>query len=650
MTLDKLCLYLQPDGHLSLDAIRELSKVIDERIYLYIDDVDEHVSEILDTIGLAQRSSIRLTIIAAARINEWNMSCEDLAPYVTDDFELQYLSPKEIDSLLQLLEEHNSLFRLEQVSPTERRAAFVERAGRQLLVALHEATLGKPFEDIVADEYSAIRPDDARLVYLGICFLNRYDVDVRAGIVSRVYGVRFTEFSRRFFQPLEGLVFTRHDRFSRDYVYVTRHPHIAGIVVARALTTPTDKLDIYLQMINSMNVDYDSDRRAFRRLVRGRSLLEDFPDHQMVEAIYMNARLKVRDDPYLFHQIAIYEMNRPDGNLQEANDLLVRAKSLAPYDRTITHSLAELQLRRAEEARTALEFHRYIREAQNLARSLTGGSSVVSHGFHTLAKAQIARLRNMMDSEDENATDIGFTDAIKESEAIIQEGLQRFPGDSYLLAAESDLGNLLSDDARSMSALETAFQNNPHNPFIVVRLAKLLLRTNKTGEARMVYRRALEAGVVDKHVHFNYAKLLIDTDDANGMDIEYHLRRAFTDGDRNAEAQFWYARQLYINGSLDDSQVRFRQLRRVSANPATKRRVRGVILDNGQEKKFAGSVAHSVAEYGFVIRDGLADRVYLHPNNAEPSIWSRLERGARLTFSIGFNYWGAAAINIDVES
>ena len=649
-TFGKLCLYLQPDGQLSVDAIRELSKVIDEPIFLFVDDINEQVPQVLDLIEMAQRSSVSLTIIGAARINEWNMSCEDLEPYVMDDFELLYLSAKEINSLLELLEKHNSLFRLEQASPSERQTAFVERAGRQLLVALHEATLGKPFEDIVADEFSAIQPDDARLIYLGICFLNRYDVDVRAGVVSRVYGIRFTEFSRRFFQPLEGLVFTRYDRFSRDYVYVTRHPHIAGIVVERALANPADKLDLYLQMINSMNIDYEADRRAFRKLARGRSLLEEFPDHQMVEAIYTNARLRVRDDPYLFHQIAIYEMNRPDGNLQAANDHLDRAKSLAPYNRTITHSLAELQLRRAEEARTTLEFHKYIREAQNLARSQTGASSVVSHGFHTLAKAHIAKLRRMIDGEDENATDIGVTDTIKEAEAVIQEGLQRFPGDSYLLAAESDLGNLLSDDVRSMNALRTAFQNNPHNPFIVVRLAKTLLSKNQIEEARIVYKRALEAGVVDKHVHFNYAELLIGSNDANGMDIEYHLRRAFTDGDRNTEAQFWYARQLYINGALDDSQVRFRQLRNVRGNPVTKRRVRGVIADNGQEVRFTGSVEYSVADYGFVIRDGMADRVFLHPSNTEPSIWSNLERGARIVFSIGFNYWGATAINIDFES
>lgn len=649
-TYERLCLYLRPGGQLSPGAVRELATVVDERIYLFIDDIDEHVSSVLDIIESAQRFSIPITLIGTARINEWNMSCEDLEPYVDDDFELQYLSSNEIDELLELLEKQNSLFRLEQLSFAERRAAFVERAGRQLLVALHEATLGKPFEDIVADEFSQIQPDEARMIYLGICFLHRFDVDVRAGIISRVYGVHFTEFRKRFFQPLEGLVFSRADRITRDYVYVTRHPHIAGIVVERALADTGEKLNIYLQMINSINIDYDSDRRAFRRLVRGRTLLDEFVDHQMVEAIYMNARLKVRDDSYLLHQMAVYDMNRPDGNLSQANELLTRAKALAPYDRTITHSLAELQLRRAEESKTDLEFYNHVREAQKLAKTLTGTSAVVSHGFHTLAKAHMAKLRRMISNEEETVGAFGFAEIIKDTEAVLQNGLQRFPDDPYLLAAESDLGDLLLDDLRSITPLQTAFHHNPHNPFIVVRLAKILVRANKIDEARMVYKKCLEAGVVDKHVHYNYAKLLIDSNDGNGVEVEYHLRRAFTDGDKNGETQFWYARQLYINGNVDDAQARFRQLKQLRGNPVAKRSIRGLMLGNGGARKYTGAIAQLVADYGFVTRDGRADRVYLHPNNIEATVWERLERGTRISFAIGFNYWGATAVEVCLES
>ena len=230
---DKLCLFLSPNGQLSFEALEELSKVINERIFLFVDDAGEHASELVSVLERARRRSLDLTIFAAERVNEWNMSCDELQAYVADDFELPYLSSKEIDALLSLLQRHRALYRLENASQEERRQAFVERAGRQLLVALHEATLGKPFEDIIADEYSQIQPNAAQVMYLGICFMNRFHVPVRAGIVNRLYNIRFTEFRERFFEPLESLIFARYDSHIRDFVYNTRHPHIAEIVVER---------------------------------------------------------------------------------------------------------------------------------------------------------------------------------------------------------------------------------------------------------------------------------------------------------------------------------------------------------------------------------------------------------------------------------
>ena len=290
-----------------------------------------------------------------------------------------------------------------------------------------------------------------------------------------------------------------------------------------------------------------------------------------------------------------------------------------------------------------------LRDAQNLARPLTGSSCVDSHGYHTLAKVHIAKIGRMLSGGDEQVTGIGLAETIKEAEAVIEDGLQRFPGDSYLLAAESDLGDLLSDDARSMNALKIAFENNPYNPFIVVRLAKVLVRTGESHEARIVYKHALDAGAFDKKIHFNYAKLLIDSNDESGMDIEYHLRRSFTDGDGNTEAQLWYGRQLYINGKIDEAQACFQRLKDCRGNPIVKREVRGVIMENGERKTFAGRVEQSVGDYGFVIRDGMADRVFLHRKNTEQATWEYLERNTRISFAIGFNYWGATAVNIRLE-
>src|SRR5262249_3554918 len=139
-----------------------------------------------------------LTIIMAERFNEWNISCSNLLPFLTQQHELGYLSHAEINSLLTLLEKHKALGTLSNGSKETQLEAFAERAGRQLLVALHEATLGRRFEDIIEDEYHSIFPVEAQQIYLTICTLNRLNVPVRAGIVSRLHGIGFNEFKDRF--------------------------------------------------------------------------------------------------------------------------------------------------------------------------------------------------------------------------------------------------------------------------------------------------------------------------------------------------------------------------------------------------------------------------------------------------------------------
>ena len=63
--------------------------------------------------------------------------------------------------------------------------AFTKTADRQLLVALHEATRGLPFEQIIFDEYEGVVPERARRLYLDICALHQFGAPVRAGTISR---------------------------------------------------------------------------------------------------------------------------------------------------------------------------------------------------------------------------------------------------------------------------------------------------------------------------------------------------------------------------------------------------------------------------------------------------------------------------------
>jgi len=124
--------------------------------------------------------------------------------------------------LLDLLQKHNALGFLSEKSREDRVKAFTERAERVLLVALHEATLGKAFQTLVLEEYKGIFPDQARRLYLDICTMHQFGIPIRAGTVSRISGIRFTDFQSEFLGPLERIVLTCRDAYTGDMQYKAR--------------------------------------------------------------------------------------------------------------------------------------------------------------------------------------------------------------------------------------------------------------------------------------------------------------------------------------------------------------------------------------------------------------------------------------------
>ena len=231
-------------------------------------------------------------------------------------------------------------------SREEKLSAFRERAGRQLLVSLHEATHGMPFEDIVTDEYNSIVPEKAKSIYLTICILNRFNVSVRAGLISRLHGVHLTEFKKSFFRPLEHVVYTVADPISRDLAYTARHPLIADIVFHRVLTDQEERFEKFTSVLNALDIDYSSDRQAFRGMLRGKAIAELFPNLDMARSVFESAYQMAPHDAYVLHQDAIFHMIHSE--FHEASDLLAEAARLRPNDTTILHSRSELLLKLAE--------------------------------------------------------------------------------------------------------------------------------------------------------------------------------------------------------------------------------------------------------------------------------------------------------------
>ena len=634
---------------INIDAIKEICSKTKERVFLIWDDAARNSQEILKCLSRARKYSLPVTILTSERLSEWNTRCHEIDDVVTGVFKLPYLDEQEISDLIEKLDEYDCWGpNIKGKTQEEKKREFKEIYGRQLLVALYEATMGLPFEDIIYDEYSHITPESAKEIYLTVCTLNRMRVPVRAGLISRIHGIGFEEFKEKFYKPLERIVIL-DDSYHADIHYTARHPEIADIVFKRALNDAIDKYNEYIRILNKLNISYESDRSSFRTMIRAKALHELFPSYEDVKSIYEHALDSIGDDPYLFQQIANFERIRPNGSLTRAIELLEKAKDMAPYDGSIIHSLAVVWRDRAsstEDAAVKIKSRGESRAWLEFSARKWGDNSYISS---TLLDLALDDLGDLLAGED--TTDRSIDEAIRRAEKILIETKRKYPSEGHIHSIEARFAELLHDNDRVVKALEASFSESNRDPFIATRLATVYKGVGKLEKAIDTLKSALERRPSDHRLNFQYAELLRTNHESDSKLITYDYRRAYTPKDHNYQAQFWHARFLFESSDETDNQNSseiFENLRSAHLPFDARTVVRDYIGGEASSTTFHGVMTRKKEAFGFVAVDGSGRDLFCSPQEVKGNLWDAIQEGDRLKFKIGFTFNGPVCCDIDV--
>lgn len=217
-------------------------------------------------------------------------------------------------------------------------------------------------------------------------------------------------------------------------------------------------------------------------------------------------------------------------------------------------------------------------------------------------------------------------------------------------AAEADFARLLRYYDRSFVVLKAAFAANPRDPYIATRLARVYQDRGEPQSAEECLRKALESNRSDRQLYFRYAEVLRSINPSDVEKLAYYFRRAFTPGDDNHEAQFWYARYAFESDDGEKSREAndiFRRLRNVRMGHDARIRIRDTI-SNGDSlpTRFTGTVSRTEIAHGFVVVDGRGDVVFFHKSNVDEAAWDDLGSGSRVGFNVGFTFGGPRALNV----
>jgi hypothetical protein len=153
-------LWIDRDSEVSAHTIRNRVRESREKMVLAVDDADLYGRDLAGVLrDLVPNSKDFLLVFAArsTKLDEMIAGASAAGDVEIHEHVVPPLTDADIDGLIQVLEENNRLGVLTGASPADRRRAFREQAGRQLLVAMIQATSGENFERKAHDEFEALQ-------------------------------------------------------------------------------------------------------------------------------------------------------------------------------------------------------------------------------------------------------------------------------------------------------------------------------------------------------------------------------------------------------------------------------------------------------------------------------------------------------------
>ena len=646
---DALVLWLEEGGALRPDVFLELYDLTNRPIYLFVDQVALQKDKLYALLRVARFRRVPLIVIGAEREADWNTYCQTLdSEFVPKAFRLGNLSRQEVEVLLDLLERHDCLGLLREKTREQQIAEFMEkeRADRQLLVALHELTQGKPFEEIIFQEHQRIHPERARQLYLDIATMHQFGIKVRAGIISRISGIEFRDFEEHFFNPLKEIVKVEEELYSQDYAYRTRHARVAQLVFRQACPDDEMKARQFKRILESLDPGYSADSRALDEITRGRVLLKTFNGVVEARELYEMAVQIAPKQGYLYQQWAIFELHHPGGSTKAAEEFAARARELDPSRISIIHTQVEVDRKRANDEQSPILKESLRRRARERLNDMPSNDRLATSSRCKLLVDEVSDLKASLPAELKPYEAFAFADKVKDTEAVLLKAQQMFPEEADILEVEARFRRELDEDDKALFALERALAAGPKGSGTAIRLARVYDARGHYDKALKVLQDTLAANPDDKPIHQAIALHYLSLQTFQNSLVENHLKKSFTLDDQNFEARYILAQFLFYKGDVADAVGLFDLINNRAPESFRKNVPFKDTLITVRLPGFSGSVESMKDRFLFIRSGAYPKSIFAHHSFIIPEVLDELSIGQEVSFRIRFNRAGPTAVDL----
>lgn len=350
------------DTRVTPHAIRERVRRESGKVALIVDDADlfgHQMSQLLLDLVPTKEQFLFVVASRSTKVNAITHAVLQAKTVNLQEMAVPGLSDEDIDKLIAVLDKFHRLGILKGKTAAERRQAFSEQAGRQLLVAMINATSDERFEEKARAEVTDL-DGAARYAYSLVAvasslrqYLTKDEVVLAAG-----------DSGGEAAEALQVLV-DRHLIVARppSYEYRARHRVIADLVVERLQELEELKevlIGLAFATASKINPALAKDERPWRFLIRlmNHEFLGRVLGVMSAREVYVAIEGLVNFDYHYWLQRGSLEVQM--GDLGLATQFLDQARSLSPDDYLVQTAYGYLLMRKANEHRERQYAHDHL--------------------------------------------------------------------------------------------------------------------------------------------------------------------------------------------------------------------------------------------------------------------------------------------------
>ncbi|HKO55674.1 MAG TPA: DNA/RNA helicase domain-containing protein [Thermoanaerobaculia bacterium] len=350
-------------------------------------------------------------------------------------FAVPHLEDSDISRLLDALESAGRLGKLRNLPRNNQYAAFRKRAGRQLLVAMIEATSDERFEIKIDRECSELSPQ-AGLIYAVVALAT----SLRSFVTKDELLLATGDSTNAALNVLERLVAQRLLVITNGNEFRVRHRVIADRVIEyyrlqAQLGQPLEGL-LWVMAAKThpeSNV-HSREIKLLSRLMNHGFMLSLTADSDMPRRAYASIDELQRWNYHYYLQRGSYEVEAAAGDLDLAKNFLEQARNLAPDDYMVQTEWAYMSLKRAAVHSSATWAVATANEAiVELEEAILKRGSEDSYPYHVLGSQGLSWIRRAPFGNAQKGQELGRL------LRVVRDGLKYHPSEQSLRQLADDL-------------------------------------------------------------------------------------------------------------------------------------------------------------------------------------------------------------------